>query len=484
MNLTAFKRNTLIFVCHILCLGICENGIAQKIKYSSGNVLTGYPDQLQLVANIADHHHLLSFIEKEEPAIFVYDNDMKYLGKNTIPFKFPDKSETRIIPFDNFYYLYIHPPFTSKYLFWKVDANGSFTELTAAFQNLLQSQSQNIKLGFQLINNQGQLCMLYHTDLTNLKKNTLIIAQTDTLLKAVFTHKLVYDFKREEEKLQQEVLMSGKYLFVLKTAVGGTSLELMKVNLATGYTIRNTFQSSGYLYSQSTFSYNNTDSTATVTSLLTEPRVNSRPKSFVFVCRLNKILIEQVPFTILRSQFLKNTSTNFLLVNSLSRWVRLKPERYQSYTTVDEQMTTSSRDYSVLDPNNSIRTIIAPVRNYTGSEEPGQSILFSLLDKNFKITSDSLVSNTKNSYTIKTDQFTRFAAGNKEYLLVGQLFSRKNTGLLMINTNDADQLTYTDVRVNDRNNYLLSKAKIIPRKGIIIPYTYKRELGLIKFTIE
>ena len=484
MNLNAFIRNSLIFVCHIFCLGICKNGIAQKVKYCSENVLTDYPDQLQLVANIAGHHHLLSFIEKEEPVIFIYDNDMKYQGKTSIRFKFSDKSGVKVIPFDNYYYLYIHPPFTSRHLFWKVDGNGNITELTVALENILQSQAQNIKLGFQLINNENQLCMLYHTDLRNLEKRTLIIVQTDSLLNVVFTHKLVYDFKREEERLQQEVLMSGRHLFVLKTARGGTSLELMKVNLATGYTIRNTFQSSGYLYSQSTFSYNNTDSTVTVTSLLTEPRINSRPKRFVFVSRLNKILVEQSPFAILRSQFVKNTNTNFLLVNGLSKWVRIKPERYQSYTKVVEQMTPSSMDYSVLDPNNSNRIITTPVRNNTGSEDLGQAIRFSLLDKNYKITSDSLVPNTKNSYTIKPDQFIRFGAGNKEYLLVGQLFSGKNKGVLMINTNDTDQLIYSDVRVNDRNNYLLSKAKVIPDKGIIIPYTYKRELGLIKIMIE
>ncbi len=480
MNLIAFKRGSLIFVCQVLCLGICKNGIAQKIKYSSENVLSGYPDQLQLVANIAGHHHLLSLIEKEEPVIFIYDDDMKYLGKTSIHFKFPDKSGVRIIPFDNYYYLYIHPPFTSKHLFWKVDGNGHLTELTAALENILQSQSQNIKLGFQLINNENQLCMLYHTDLPNLEKNTLIIVQTDSLLHVVFTHKVVYDFKREEEKLQQEVLMSGRHLFVLKTARGGTSLEFMKVNLASGYTIRNTFQSSGYFYSQSTFSYNNKDSSVTVTSLLTEPRISSRPKRFVFVSRLNKILVEQVPFAILRSQFVKKTNTNFLLVNGLSKWVRIKPERYQTYAYTDEPTI----DYSILDPNNSNTTNLTPLRTYRSSEDPDQAIRFSLLDKNYKITSDSLVPNSKNSYTIKPDQFARFAAGNKDYLLVGQLFSGKNKGLLMINVNNSDQLTYTDVRVNDRNNYLLSKAKVIPDKGIIIPYTYKRELGLIKIMIE
>ena len=54
----------------------------------------------------------------------------------------------------------------------------------------------------------------------------------------------------------------------------------------------------------------------------------------------------------------------------------------------------------------------------------------------------------------------------------------------MVNTNDAGQLIYTDVRVLDRNSYLLPKAQIIPQKGIIIPYTRKLEAGLVKITME
>ena len=112
-----------------------------------------------------------------------------------------------------------------------------------------------------------------------------------------------------------------------------------------------------------------------------------------------------------------------------------------------------------------------------------QGIRFSLLDKGLNIVNDSLVPNTKDSYTIKADQFIRFAVNSKEYMLLGQQFVKKSSGLLMVYANDTKQLMYSDLKVNDRNDYLLSKSQVIAQEGIIIPYTHKLEAGLIKITI-
>lgn len=485
MKLNPIKKILFIFACTLL---ICfyKNASAQKIEYSSENVFIEYPDHLQLVANIAGNHHLVKFVEKEYPEIFVFNKDLTLQAKISIPFRFPERAEMRVIPLNNFYFIYIHPLFTQQYFLWRVDGNGNFIDLTSAFQKLLQSQSHNIKLGFQLIPNQDQLCMVYHTDLTNIQKTTVVIVQTDSLLNRVFEHKVLYDFKRDEERLLQEVLMFGRYLFVLKTARSGTSLELMKVNVATGYTIRNTFFSSGYFYSQAAINYNGKDSTVTVSSLLTEPRTSSKPKYFVFVSRMNKILIEEVPLGILKSQFLKNTATNFFLVDK-SKWVRIGAETVRTYYTVQQNtqslyqdLTMSSQDQNLIEDSRVLERTFARSNGYLG--DPPMAIRFSLLDKNFKILNDSLVSNSKSSFTIQAGNFARFHVRDKEYMLVGQRFFRKSYGLLMVNS-DNEHLVHTNVRVYDRNNYLLSKASITPQ-GIIIPYIHSREAGLVRITIE
>lgn len=491
MWLRGIKKNIFIFACQLLLTGCINMVTAQRIQYCSEHVFINDPDHLQLVANIDGNHHLLSFNNNENPEIFIFNSELELQARISMPFKYPERSEIRIIRFDNFYYLYIHPRFSKKYQFWKIDGKGNVTDYAPFFQKLLASQSHNIKLGFQLIANQNNLWMVYHTALDDLDKNTVIIAQTDSLLNVVFTQKVKYNFKRDEEKLHQEILMFGKYLLVLKTARSGTSLELMKVYLNTGYTISNTFASSGYFYSQATFNYNMADSSVTVSSLLTEPRTTSDPKRFIFVSRLNKVLVEEVPFTILRSQFLKNTGTNFLLVDGLSKWMRLRVEREQTNRTVYEDPLTLYQDLTMPDANfqnitdnNRLLTKMSQPRSYSGAVDPQQSVRFSLLDKEFKIISDSVVRNTSDSYTLKANQFIRFAVNNKEYMLVGQQFVKKSRGLLMIYANDNRQLIYKDVRVADRYDYLLAKSQVIRDEGIIIPYIHKLGAGLVKITIQ
>lgn len=152
------------------------------------------------------------------------------------------------------------------------------------------------------------------------------ILQIDSLFNVVYTHKVMYKLDRSDA-IQQEILL-GNDLVILKTGRQGTSLVMLKIDLTTGYTINNTFYSSGYPYTQSGFSYNEVDSTFTVYSLLKEPRASSNIKRFVFVSMLNNLLIEQRPFVLLKSQFIKNTSFNFLQVEG-DRWIRLRTEQEQ-----------------------------------------------------------------------------------------------------------------------------------------------------------
>lgn len=470
-------------------LGYANIATAQTLSYSREDAYINNPDDLQLVADVGSNHHLLSFSHNEKPEIFIYNSQLEMVKKTTMPFKYPEKASLRIIPFNNFYYVFIHARFSQRYLFWKVDSEGNCTDMSQALLKLLQSQSSNIKLGFLLIPNKDQLWMLYHTGIDDPEQSTLAMVQMDSSLNMVFTHKVSYDFKLNEEKLQQEILIFGRYLFVLKTLQSGTSLELMKVNLATGFTIRNTFHSSGYIYSQPYVDFNTADSTVTVSALLTQPTTsNKTPKQFVFVTRLNKILKEQVPFALLKTQFAKNTSTNFLLIDSASKWISLKKWRqqssalsYQNKTTVYQDLTqpgTSSE--SISDVNALLDKMSTPAgSSYT--DEIG--VRFSLLNKEFNIASDSLVPNTKDAYTIIADQYTRFDVNNKEYLLVAQQFFQSKKGLLMVNSNDNNQLNYNYVKVYERYNYLLKKARLIPGQGILVPYLHRREAGLIKIAV-
>jgi hypothetical protein len=478
-----------IIIYLVMLLGYSNIVAAQVMKYSREEVYLNNPDDIQLVANVAGNHHLLSFSNNEDPEIFIFNPGLELITKTRLPFKFPEKPAVSIIPFDDFYYLSIHPRFSQEYLFWKIDGTGNVTDLSIPFEKLLRSQSANLKINFQLIPNQNQLWMVYHTALDDPEKNTVVMLQTDSLLNVVFAHKVQYDFKINEEKLQQEVLIFGRYLVILKTLESGTSLQVMKVNLATGYTISNNFHSSGYLYSQPSFSLSIIDSSITVAALLTQPGATTySAKQFVFVSRLNKILIEQAPFTVLKTQFSKNAGTNFMLVNGTSKWMRFKRGCGETGNSFREDAITVYRPLPASEAigqnaemDNFITKLI-PARQSSPDELMG--IRFSLLDKDLTIASDSLVSNKRDSYTVKANRFTRFTVKNKEYLLVSQLFSRRKNGLLLVNSNTDKKLVYHYVRVNEKFNYLLEKSRVITSQGIIMPYLHRREAGLLKITVE
>ncbi len=463
---------------------------AQVVQYCRENVSLINPDDLQLVPNIAGNYHLLSLTKEEFPELYIYNSKMALFKGLTLPFKFLDRSRINIIPLKNYYYISIYTVNKKEYQFWKVDSEGNCTDQTAAFRKLLASQSSNVKLGFQLIPYKDQLWLVYHAGMDNIEKNTVVMVQTDSSLNVQFVHKVEYDFKRDEEKLVQEALVFNRYLIVLKSLQSGSALEVMKVNLATGYTIRNTFRSSGYIYSQAGFNFNEEDTTITITSLLTEPIFSYKAKQYVFVSRLDKILKETTPFTLLKTQFRKNTNANFLLVNGTSRWIRLKKRKYNYGPVVQNnpvsvyQDLTGSGDGS--QNNSSVNSLLARMdaENNSVAYTDEIGVRFSLLNQHLEIESDTLVKNTKDSYTIKDDQSTRFELSGKEYLLVAQQFYQRKNGLLLVSAGDDNKLQYDFLRVNEKNKYMVSKSKNIPGQGIVIPYVRKAEVGFIKIALQ
>jgi hypothetical protein len=466
---------------------------AQTITYSSENIFIENPDKLQFVGSIDGNYHLVIFFSNEQPSIFIFNNELQYRGKINMPFKYPDKADVRIISFDKFYYVLIYSRYNSKYFLWKVDGNGNVNDMSSAFHYLLTSQFESARPKFDLVVNQNRLYMIFHNYLPDIEKNETTILQIDSALNVVYTNKVTYKLRLGDGQVQQEMLVGGKELIILKTSHQSTSLVLWKVNLTTGYTINNTFSSSGYLYSQSNFSYNITDSSFTVYSLLKEPRAASSVKRYVFISRLNNLLIEQKPFAVLKSQFGKNTDVNFLQVDGF-QWIRLRAERESLYSDgyysnpyennrLYQDLTNPNYYNPNVDNNNRMLQRFNSVRYFSVPDNSKSGIRFSLLDKNLStIKSDTLFDNNKNSFTIQADKIASFSANNKSYMLIGQRFFKKSNGILMINESEG-ALVYTDVRVNDRNDYLLSQSKIITR-GLIIPYIHKREAGLVKITIE
>jgi hypothetical protein len=260
----------------------------------------------------------------------------------------------------------------------------------------------------------------------------------------------------------------------------------MKLDLATGLAIKNTFYTADFVYSQPNVNYDKKDSSITLTAMLSDIGKFSS-KFYVFLCRLNSELAEQTPVTIFKKQFTKNTSTDFVLVNHATQWIKFR-SNFKSNDNGNLGNIGLYQDYiAPIDSNrllSNIRPVTTTMERLTDWDEQDPGIRFSLLNKSFTIVNEKRVANTKDAYTIRPEQFCRFTMNGKEFMIVAQRFRRKLNGLLMVSTAADEKLEYTDIRVVERREYVLSKTRVISPNTIIMPYLHKRMAGLVKIGIE
>ena len=498
------SKYLIVLSCFLLSYTSIYIAQAQTLQYTRNNAFVNYPDKISLVANIAGNHHLIRFLRDEKPVIYIFDNTLTLINTITLPIVFTERAEIQTIPFADFYYLYLHKVRSTVYYLFKIKGDGNFSDVSGAFQKLMNSLNRDNERSVQFLPGNSELSLITHKYMGNIEKNRTSIIHLDSVMNVTFTNKILYDIFPGDE-VKQEMVIGGKQLVVLKTGRKSTILEIMKVNLLNAFTITNTFKNSGSVYSQCSFDYCDADSSFTIYSLLREPSYSFQSKRSVFISKLDNSLNESTPFVILKSPFSNRTYANFFLVNKSSNWVCFKADpEYKSYMIYEPVNQTSSiesarhygtdiiplPDYTSTDLRTSVRSqaIALPLRerritHYSDPEIVSPAVRFSMLDIRLKISSDTLFSNRNNAQTIEGSQFITFSMPDKYYMLIPKLFNRKRHGLLLI-SNEGDRLNYKDLIVNDGNDYLLNEAQQIPLKGVIIPYMYKREAGLLKITLD
>ncbi len=450
---------------------------AQTVQYSKTNVFIGYPSHLLLAGSINGKFHLISFINNEPPDLFIFNDQLQLEEELKMSVKYPERSTVKIIPGYKYYFILVSPPFDTKYLLWKIDGNGTVTDLSARLQDLISSRVPRSRVNFQIIPYQDKVFFLFHPSSNPFRNQTSILSLNDQMqLDSSVTR--AFDIYLGEGQVQQETLVAGKDLYVLKTTNGGTSLVIMKADLTTGDILDYTYHST-HQYLQSSFTYNPLDSGVTLYSLLRGGNPGD-VKNYVFISRHNKSLEESTPFSILKSQFLQNTNTNVLLTEEGFKSISLRSDLPVTYTERLLLPTNIFND-TIGRYRNGGQTSRMPQPYFSGVSN--EAVRFSFISNKLKITSDSLFPNDKKAHIVEPGNVTGFRTGGKIYMLASQQFFNKSNGILMVNEGKDSQLEFTDVIVNNRNDYILTQSAKIPG-GVIVPYIHKREAGLVKITIE
>ncbi|HEX8459976.1 MAG TPA: hypothetical protein VF623_01045 [Segetibacter sp.] len=464
----------------------------QTIQYSRQNFKAPYFNTIQLVANVAGNHHILCMAFDSKIVLYVYNDALQLLSGKELQLKLPEYGDINIIPFKRFYYLYIHQSGSANHELWRVDSAGNATSASAAFTGLVDTVFKKNTSTLQLVNKNNHLFIIAHAFYQEIEKIGSSVIEADENLKIVQQRKVFYDFKKNGEGLKQVALVDQDNLLILKTSrdTAGHLLSIIKASLTTGQALENSYNSGSNAFLNPFFNFNPADSSITI---------YSRIERTLFITGLNYSLVEKAPVTVFKSLFRNPNSYNFLQLNSnRQKWLIIKPGNVfrinsarsvfappDSYTNAYNSGINSFGDIDMSFNNfraAGVRSFRAP--GYDSYNNGASSIRFSLLNHNFRIVKDSLVANDKNKYKIHPEQSASAVVAGKSYLFLGQEFGRNSYGLLMMYRSTNDVLSSTDIRVYDKYKYLVPQMQVVNDKYVLLPYTYKKELGLVKITLQ
>lgn len=414
------------------------------------------------------------------PSIYVYNEGFQLVGKKEVPLKLSTTHDRRIIPFKNFYLLYLHQPGSSRHELWKISPSGEPTSLSVLFQNFIDTTFKKHTSTLLLINKEEQLAVVANTYYPELKKVVSSVVQLDGNFQTLSRRKVFYTFNREHDVLKQVALV-GDNLFVLKYTSDNTQyfLEVIKADLNTGDLLQHLISSNARFDSEPAFMYMPVDS-----SLLVYATVRSK----VMVSKLDHLLNEVQPVTLLDVKFSNNVFTNFLLLEGeTQKWLAIQRPNTRSFLRVPVNRQNDPRYWS--DPYRSLDysdPFYDPFNRWSYQRVPpvDSAIRFALYDKKLQLVKDSVALNKKSLATLQVRDYANIMLGAKSYLILKQSFTGRKKGLLLLSRTDDGQLAARDLAVFEHYQYLLSNLETLNNEEVIFPFLDKREVGLIKISFS
>lgn len=465
----------------ILLLPFLSKG--QKIQYSRQTFPHSFADATQLVADVGGYHHILRFKLNNRPRIHIFNSQLEYTGEAEVDISVEEGSDIRVIPMEGHYYLYLHTPGKPIHSVYRVSSTGDVIDKTAQLKKMTDSLVPKSTATYQFESHQNRLCLLSHSYYDDIKRVGSIVVVLDNEWNIVNRAILYYPFTKGKETLRQ-VLLTDRDLIVLKTGRDyeqGNTLQVVKTNLKTGTSLIKTFVAESHMYSNALMVYAAGDSSLLVHALMREESPGRRQTQPIFLARLDHQLLEHKPFTVFRLPPKRNILAGFLLVKTekpfwltpynpiVLRGVRNQTQDFRGIAQ-DERTLRMSTNTMLIDENE------------INHGQP-TSIRFTVLNENDRQIRDTTVENNRSFYDLQPRPNAQFSIGDKTCLLFQQNFSAKQRGLVLVNSNAAGHVSTTPIPVFDRNEYFIPQTQA-KKDYFLLPYRYKKEMGLVKITIE
>lgn len=457
-------------------------GFAQRIQYSRQTFRSPFADAVQVVADVDGYHHVLCLTAGKKPLLYVFDGMMQSVTKKEIDVKLQVACDVRTLVFKDYYFLYLHVPGTVLHQLFRVGAEGETEDVSEAFSNGADTVWNRSTATFQLYKNGNRLSVVTHTYYDAVKSIGSRVVRFDPALRPVQVSTVFWPFEKDVDYLQQTVL-AGNTLLALKTfkdAEHGNSLDLIKVNVASGETLSTSFASGSLLYNNPAMQVSEADSSITIHSVLHDPVTAQRFQRRVFIANVDSLLRIKRPLATLKLPFQANAAAGFLLVNGVQpHWLSV-----QNFfrIVVGGNRTVFPPASGLYGPG---RFNNAFLQSYGYESEIAHNmpsaVHLTVLNRDLTVMKDSVAENRGSFYEVQPRPFAQFTLGGKAYLLLIENFSIKKHGLVLFTDNGKGDLSTTSLPVFDRYDYMIPQVQAV-KNYFVLPYAYKNEIGLVKIT--
>ncbi|MFY7840910.1 MAG: hypothetical protein ACOVP7_11580 [Lacibacter sp.] len=462
--------------------------MGQKLQYSKNIIKEPGAGELQLLANINGFHHLLYLSLGGKPVLYIFNEQLQLHATRELNLRFPEKCDIRLLKLNDHYLLYMHSFQPSYHQLMRFNKEGIAENVSYMLNDPADSLWNKSTATFQLFNNDNKLQLIAHTYHDQLKKiRTTLVNFTTADSKS--TTQVLFPFDLRYDDLKEATLQKDQ-LLILKTSKDDDDkniLSFYKIDINSGQLYAKQFESGRYVYFNPKFRYNSLDSSFFLYSMLKTPLGYNGARPGMFMARLNSTLNELSPVKILPNIFRNNVVSAFMVekTNTLG-WVSSFYFHTNSYRN-NSSAERSSVLPGFIPPGSDFRSYIPEVgansfNFYNYNDNKPTAVLMTLLNSNLERAKDSLVKNDGNYYKIHPWPYAHFTMQNRSYLLLVEELVARKKGLLLVYPNEKGHFETIHLRVQSSYNFLLAQLQIVENKYIIIPYTNKGEMGLLKVT--
>ncbi|TWI85641.1 hypothetical protein IQ13_0804 [Lacibacter cauensis] len=466
-------------------VSVCTITHAQKIQYCKGIVKTPGKGFVRLLAGVNGYHHLIRFLPESKPQIFLFNKELVLESIIELNTTIHENTEVKIIQFENVYWFYTHTMKTSIHQLLKIDGNGIITDHSDLFKNPADSLWNKTTSSFNLTKIGSNLFVIINKYFEQSKTAKFLFIKIEPGKSTSFQNEISIAFDIENEELKDIVLFKDK-LFVLKTgkdSKGNNILSVLKSDSTNNKSYTNQFESGKYLFLNPSFRFGKTDSSVFIYAMIAPPYGFKGDKPSLFMARLNESLNEIVPVKILKDALPETALSSFIIEKENSAgWMCFSQSQkeYSNYSsgyfTSPTSLSTSYNSANAAPYNFNLPTAIA------GQSNP-KEISFTVLNDRLEKVTDSLIKNNGKSLKIDPLAYASFVLNDQPYLILKQNLTRKSKALILLTPNESNALQTIQIRSFDRYEYLLSLMQTVTGNAFIVPFTNKKEMGLMKVTL-